>query len=217
MNERTGIDRESDSMIAVTKSVRQLKELEDVHQQAIDCDADWTQIWALFYESPWFLRRLDFSARKLIHKLHAPVQWKDDVKQEALLVFARSIQRNPTLGFDLNRGSFGGFLSTIIYRCCQKGLRQFNHHHSQQIDEEHTHPFEDTTKEIDELLDLQNCLSQLPEPYKMTVAMICEGKSISQIAQRTKRSVRTVYRWIDKATELLRQSWDENEEFDRIS
>jgi DNA-directed RNA polymerase specialized sigma24 family protein len=198
-------------MIAVTKSVKQLDELESIHQRALDANADWTQIWEMFYESPWFLKRLDFSARKLIHKLHFPNQWKEDIKQEALLVFARSIQRNRSLGFDTSRGSYGAFLSTIIYRCCQKGLRQFNHHNNQKIDEEHTHPFEDVTEQVDEHLDLQHCLDHLPEPYKMTVTMICEGKTILQIARKTKRSVRTVYRWIDKATELLRQSWEEQD------
>ena len=197
-----------DSMIAVTKSTKELDELEQIHREAIDADADWTQIWELFYESPWFLRRLDFSARKLIHRLHFPIQWKADVKQEALLVFARSIQRDCSLGFDSNRGSYGAFVSTIIYRCCQKGLRQFNHYTRQRVDGEHTHPFEDTTEQMDEHLDLHYCLRQLPEPYKLTVMLICQGKSITQIAQKTKRSVRTIYRWLDKATELLRETWD---------
>ena len=195
-------------MIAVTKNTRQLEELESVHQKAVEAGAEWTQVWELFYENPWFLRRLDFSARKLIYRLHFPVQWKEDIKQEALLVFARSIQRDRTLGFDETRGSYGAFLSTIIYRCCQKGVRQFNHYKKQKICEEYTHPFEELTDQMDEHLDLQHCLRQLPEPYKMTVTLICEGKSIPQIAKRTKRSVRTIYRWIDKATELLRDSWE---------
>lgn len=196
-------------MIAVTKGAKQLTELEISHEQAVDANENWVQIWELFYDSPWFLRRLDFSARKLVNRLHFPVNWKEDVKQEALLVFARSIQRNPSLGFDPERGSYGAFLSTIIHRCCQKGLRQFNHHSSQKIDEEYTHPFEELTEQLDERIDLQHCLSMLPQPYKMTVAMVCEGKSIPQIASQTKRSVRTIYRWLDKATELLRQSWSQ--------
>lgn len=205
-------------MIAVTKSIRQLNELEQTHSDAVASEEQWTGIWQLFYDSPWFKRRLEFSARSLIQRFGLPLQWKEDIKQEALLVFARSVQRDTSLGFDSTRGSFGAFVSTIIHRCCQKGLRQFNHSNLQVIENENLHPFIDLTETLDEHIDLRECLNQLPEPYRLTVSMICEGKSVPQIASKTRRSTRTVYRWLERAIELLRtefgmrnpDDWDVN-------
>ncbi len=194
-------------MIAVTKNLKQLEELKAIHQQALESNFHWTLVWDLFTENEWFLNRLDYSARAVLTKYHFPLQWKEDVKQEALIQFARSIKRNVSLGYNSERGSFGAFLSTIIYRSCQKGLRQFRHSFCSSIDDEFKHPVVEYAQELDERIDLRECLTSLPEPFRMTVQMVCEGKSIAEIARKTQRSSRTIYRWIEKATELLRDQW----------
>lgn len=177
-----------------------------MHQDAIDADASWIDVWELFFEDPWFRRRLDFSARKLISQYQLPPQWIEDVKQEAVLIFSQSIRRDRSLRFDPNRGSFGAFISTIIYRCCQKALRQFNQVATRAIDES-VHPVTEFVDALDEQLDFYQRLDQLPTRYQTTLKLFCAGKTIPEIAVETNRSARTIYRWIDKATDLIRKSW----------
>ena len=197
-------------MISIPNLAQQLEELQLLHEEAIAADCSWTEIWRLFYEHPWFKHRLNASAIRQVRRCHMPLEWTEDIKQEALLVFARAIQRDCALGFDSSRGSFGGFLSTIIERSCQKGLRQFKHSINS-VGEEYNHPFLDNRQELEEHIDLQDCLARLPEPYKMTIELIFKGESVPEIAQTTRRSQRTVYRWLEKATDLIRDAWLEEE------
>lgn len=205
-------------MIAINKNDRHHKnkkllcELEQSHNCAVEAKIPWTTVWKLFCEHPWFVQRLNSSAKRLTRNYNLPLRSDEDVKQEALLLFARSLQRDTSLGYDESYGNYGAFLTTIIHRCCQKALRQFSRFSTQMIDDNFTHPAVEQTTDTWEHIDLHDRLQLLPEPYKMTVTMICSGNSISEIAHKTNRSTRTVYRWLETATNLLREAWQlENE------
>ena len=131
-------------------------------------------------------------------------RYKDDVKQEALLYFARSVERDVSLGFRPERGSLGAFLATIINRCCQKGLRQFRHSHQRALHESH-HPLIENWNDLDEQLDLEEQISRIPEPYRSTIRLFCDGRTIGEIATEKSKSERTVYRWVEKGVAMLRE------------
>lgn len=202
-------------MIAVGNEVKRQRrdqelaqDLENKHGCAVDANVPWTGIWQLFHEHAWFKQRLNSSAQRLLKANGLPAQLKDDVTQEASLVFARSLRRDTSLGFDEQKGVYAAFLSTIVYRCCQKGVRQFRREWAAPFNEELAMFADDFTEELSDQLDLDACLDLLPEPYKLTVKLFREGKTIPQIAKRTKRCTRTIYRWLETATSLLRDAWD---------
>lgn len=172
-----------------------------------DSSLEWTEVWQKFHDNRWFKKRLNDSAGRVISQTGLPQEWKEDVKQEALIVFSRALQRDKTLGFDERRGNFGSFISTIIYRCCQKGLRQFRRSINQAVTAD-KHPLTEPMEALDDRLDLRDCVWRLDEPYQSTVRLILFGRSITEIARLTKRSERTIYRRLERAIELLRELLD---------
>ena len=181
-----------------------IQQLADKHQRAVARKQCWTEIWQMFYEDAWFQHRLNDSARFNTLRCHMPMHNREDVKQEALVQFARAIERDRSLGFRPERGNYGAFLATVIHRCCQKGLRQFRHFGGPSIWDGLRHPLVDHWDELDEQLDLRESIGQIPEPYRKTIQQICEGHSIEEIARRRKKSVRTIYRWLDQGIERLK-------------
>ena len=191
-------------MIAASKPTELIDNLAEKHLAAVNAQLHWTAVWQVFSDDPWFNRRLNDSANYLIKRWHLPRQNKEDVQQEALVQFARSIERDASLGFRPERGDFGAFLGTIINRCCQKGLRQFRHSNKYSITNESQHPYAEEWAGLDEQIDLRESIGRVPEPFRSTVRLVCDGLSIAQIAKRKKKSERTVYRWLEKGIEHLR-------------
>jgi len=194
----------SESEAAETEVKEPIHRLADKHASAVEEEQHWTDVLQMFYDDPWFQQRLSDSSRFTVHRCHMPSHNSDDVKQEALVQFAHSIERDRTLGFRPDRGSYGAFLATVIYRCCQKGLRQFRHSGGPSLQSGFQHPLDDQWDVFDEHLDLRESIAHLSEPYRTTIKQICEGHSVEEIARRRKKSVRTIYRWLDKGIVHLR-------------
>ena len=98
-----------------------------------------------------------------------------------MILFAQSLRRNPTLGFCRQRGTYEAFLATVIYRCCQNGVRQFRRGQSLSPPGDHWHPVIDDQDEVDELLDLRQSMRKVSEPYRTALRLHCHGKSIEEI------------------------------------
>jgi len=196
-------------MISISKSYAAglSTDLETKHFLASQTLQDWQYIWELFYQDAWFRKKLNRSARYAVRQSGLGRHCIDDVQQEALVEFAKSLQRDPSLGFDPSRGDFRAFLVTIVHRCCQKGLRQFRMQYSLSIEDESLHPCYEDHSQIEEVMDLRQLARQIPEPYRGTVRQICNGLSIDEIARKRNRSKRTIYRWIDKSIVLLQTKY----------
>ena len=188
-------------------SVLGAEELELQHFTALQTLRSWQEIWELFYSSPWFRYKLRFSVRKTARDSGLGSDCQDDIMQEALIEFAKALQRNASLGFDPSKGSFQGFLSTIIYRCCLKGLRQFQRRHLSMPDDDFMHPYYEEHAQLEKLMDFRHIARQIPEPYRGIVRQLLAGESINNIARTRKRSKRTVYRWIDRSIDLLKERY----------
>ena len=191
-------------MITVSQPLKLVERLAEKHSQACQSGLDWTDVWQIFSDDPWFNRRLDASATRVLRRGYLPLHNKDDVRQEAMVQFARAIQRDVSLGFNPECGKFGAFLATIINRCCQKGLRKARPKHKCTIIHESQHPLVEYHKRVDEHLDFHDLVERIPEPYRETLRLICDGLSIAEIAKRRRKSERTVYRWLEKGLEDMR-------------
>ncbi len=78
----------------------------------------------------------------------------------------------------------------MIFRCCQKALRQFYRwHHSENIDWL-TPPVVDYRDRTDQLIDLRESIDQLREPLRTVIRLYCDGMSVAQISAQMMRSNR---------------------------
>ncbi len=131
---------------------------------------DWSAVWLGFCKDPWVMEQFENSSRSVLRRLSLPASWKDDLKQEAILGLARQLMNDTTLGFLQRRGGFQPFLSTVIFRCCQKSARQFQNCQNHPLNEE-CHPWFDPTKGMDVQIDIQENASigltnQRDQPFK---------------------------------------------------
>jgi len=183
------------------------EELELQHFTALQTMCGWQEIWELFYASPWFRYKLGFCVRKAARDSGLGKDCCDDIQQEGLIEFAKAIQRNSSLGFDPSKGTFQGFLSTVIYRCCLKGLRQFQRRYCSIPNDDFMHPYYEEHAQLEKLMDFRHLARQISEPYRGIVRQLLAGESIPQIAKSRNRSTRTIYRWIDRSVELLKERY----------
>ena len=154
------------------------------------------EILAMFYDDQWFQEKLRSSARSAIVKAKGLACCADDIKQDALILVHRALQRRTCLGYDPNKGSYAGFLSTILSRSCQKALWQFRHTFHLAIESETQHPHYDCRQEVDDTLDLLQLIERLDQPYRGVLEAVCQGKSVDEIAACQQKSRRTIYRWL---------------------
>ena len=183
---------------------RSMEELETRHMVAVVEQEDWQDVWAIFYRNRWFRQTLLITARRAVRRSGLKRDCIDDVRQEALIEFSRSLKRKTSLGFDSSRGNFASFIGLILHRCCLKALRQFRYQFLSLHEEGFFHPYYEEHSQIEKIMDLRAAMRELPEPYRGLVRQICAGASIDEIADRSKRSRRTIYRWLDRSVELLK-------------
>ncbi len=175
------------------------------HLKAIQQNKTWVEIWDLIYSHPWFQSQLNACVAKTIYKNQLPRGWKDDIQQEAVLLFAREIKRKRDLGFDPQKGDYRALVLTILRRCCLKGIRQFKRTLTNKPIQPSLDVAEETIFDADELFDFREKIRQLPEPGRTIVLAVCHGEPIELIAHRLGQSPRTVYRHLRKSKNQIRE------------
>ena len=185
------------------------EDLELEHFTALHTMRSWQDIWGLFYNNLWFRRKLTSCVRKAARDGGLGPDCYDDIRQEALIEFAKALQRNCSLRFDLSKGTFEGFLHVVVYRSCLKGLRQFQRRHHSMADDDFMHPYYEEHTQLEKLVDFRHVADQIAEPYRGLVRQLLTGETVDSIAVSRKRSKRTIYRWIDRSVELLKQRYFE--------
>ena len=175
-------------------------------QATNDSHRCWTDVWAEHIDNTWFQDQLDTCSRGVLYRAKLPSGWASDVRQQAIILFARCLERDVTLGFKAERGCREAFLKTIIHRCCLKSLRQFRRTISEKTMTEKSEILltHNPVDSLEERLDLRRSVEQLPEPFRMTITLVLEGESAQEISDLFQTSRRTVYRRIEHATKILR-------------
>ena len=199
------------TFLAVESPVENIssEDLELEHFTALHTMRSWQDIWGLFYNNLWFRQKLKRCVRKAAREAGLGPDCYDDIQQEALIGFAKALQRNCSLGFNLSKGTFEGFLHVVIYRCCLKGLRQFQRRHRSMPDDDFMHPYYEEHSQLEKLVDFRHVADQIAEPYRGIVRQLLTGETVDSIALSRKRSKRTIYRWIDRSVDLLKQRYFE--------
>ena len=173
------------------------------HLKAVEEQKTWIEIWELIYCDPWFQSRLEMLIAKIIRKNQLPRHWKDDIYQEAMIVFAQSLRRRPGLGFDPQRGKYESLLVTVLNRCCQKGLRQFRNTLVQRNLDPEIQPCIDRVMSAEKLFEYRELMELIPEPARSILLAICHGESVEAMANRLDCSSRTIYRHLENAKAII--------------
>ena len=190
-------------MISASKELPPSERLREKFRQANATNAPWMELLQMFYDDDFFRNRLQRFSTRAVRRSRLPKHLQKDVSQEALILFAKSLQRNSSLGFDFDKGNFNGFVNMLLSRFCSNGLRSFKNQNARSINEVRCQPSYCEQLQVDDRIDLEEAIEQIPHPYNEVIRAICDGQAIAQIAVALNRSERTIYRWIDKGIEYL--------------
>ena len=194
-------------MIAFRFEEKERQELERTYSEhCCSTNTSWELAFEKLSSTRWFKGQLSRAVNRLARKAKLSADRLPDIKQEALVIFAKSMRRDMSLGFDHQRGSLASLLAVIIYRCCCKSLCQFrNPMVNLPFDREANHPLDHHAETIADQIDVQLCVDRLREPFKQTIQLLLANHSMEEIAMLSSCSLRTVYRRRDRAYQLLRE------------
>ena len=88
--------------------------------------ATWFEVWRLFLDDKWFQRELERHARLILWTSGAPGDWLGDIVDEAIVLFATRLQREPDLGLDGQKvaGLFPNCIEVVARDLCGAALRR---------------------------------------------------------------------------------------------
>ena len=170
---------------------------------------DWHTVWRTVVEHPWYRAELITAARIAVKRVGRPGCSRQDVEQEAMLLLAEKLQRNPGLGIDSERSrdSFGGWMGRIIQNDCRmavRTLRRLNRGEPLSVEP----PVSGNQSEREWRIDLSLEIEKLPDPSRTVLLLSMKGLSLKEIAGRLDRSYWQTWRaHQDGISRLRRVFW----------
>lgn len=86
----------------------------------------WFSLWRLFLDDAWFRAELAKHARSVLRIRGLPLEWHEDVQQEAMLLLANKLRKLPSLGLDQD-GLYQKFphsIGVIIRNECRQATKR---------------------------------------------------------------------------------------------
>jgi RNA polymerase sigma factor (sigma-70 family) len=197
---------------------RSVHELRDAFFQLLDRGESaetplWHEVWRLFLEHPWYLDELSQTAHRVVRKNHAPLQWAEDIAQEATLLFRLHLRRAVDLHVnrELAHDHFAGWLGRIIARDCSRALRAMRRAQrragGRQVDVEAVAP---RGLPMDEIIDLGLAISKLADEPRRVVLCRLRGCGIAEISKSLQISQTHVHRMLQRALAQFERRRPEN-------
>lgn len=169
-------------------------------------ETPWLQCWRLLIEHPWYQVQLDICAKRAL-RVRAQSDLLDDVKQDAMLLMARNLQRASDLRVDRSRVNehFPGWMATIILHDCRQAVRALRRHQRPSVQ---LHDYDvaiEPSWTMDALIDLSLGTFQLNDRQRTVVELQLKGKPIREIAADLGLSYWQVYRAAQEGMHCLRR------------
>lgn len=144
----------------------------------------WLSTWRLIVEHPWYRQELKLIAARVLRSRGAPLDWREDLEHDCMLLLARKLQQMPDLGVnrELAQKHFAGWLARIITNQCLDVLRR----HRQQFALGRGLPepvAARPSRAVQEMLtDLSVALDKLDELRRTVLLLYAKGFPLRRIA-----------------------------------
>lgn len=164
------------------------RHLAEIFASSTSVDANPTvplAVWHLLLDDKWFRDELTHRAAITLRAMKLPVDWQEDVAQDALLILLREIGHTTNLHFDARRiDKFDAWLGTILSHACHEAART-PRQRRQRMAQLYPAQLADKGAESNLQLDeLRNAIADLQEPARSVLELFREGFLASRRLQR---------------------------------
>jgi hypothetical protein len=174
--------------------------------------ADSPALWRAMIENAWFQRQLDRAVVLALFEVDAPLAWRDDVRNHALLLLRAELDNPSSLKLDLKRAqaSFAGWLKSVLRHVCQRAVRyqlRQARPHSEVTANDPARP-----ADLALFVDVALAIDTLDEPARSLMSLMMDGHSLVKAAESlglSRKCARTTHA---KAMERLRRALHAYEE-----
>ena len=144
----------------------------------------WLSTWRLIVEHPWYRQQLKLIAARVLRSRGAPLDWREDLEHDCILLLAQKLQKKPDLGVDpdLVQTHFAGWLATIITNHCLDVLRRQARYIGlrRELPEQLTAGPRRATQEA--FADLSVAMDRLDDQRRTVLLLYAKGLSLTRIA-----------------------------------
>ena len=192
----------------------QSNKVSSLTDQLAVCRGSWTDVWHTIVKDCRFQTQVRRITARMIDVKAVSNEYTNDVIQDVYLLLAAHIRRNGDLGFQASKGSLRRFLDSLIRNFVREASRKYSNRKEQakSLPVGELSTMDDQSSVAIEILELRELTSVLPAHTRASAVMFLNGVQIKDIAKRRQISVRTVYRHLNIATDLLRAKWSREPE-----
>lgn len=167
-------------------SWRDLKgQFEQALRKEYECrELKWSEIWNLFANHPWYRSELRRAALRAIVESAAPIDWLEDIENDANMLFGQSLYRALDLHMDARRAEdhFSGWMAKIIRNNCLQALRRYRRSRMPTEKLREVHLAVTTRSSVDVKVDVSRVVDQLSTVEKEVFILRIEGFTTKEIA-----------------------------------
>lgn len=144
----------------------------------------WLSTWRLIVEHPWYQQELKLIVARVLRSRGAPLDWREDLEHDCMLLLAQKLQKRPDLGVDpdLVQTHFAGWLATIITNQCLDVLRRQARYIGlrRELPEQLTAGPSRATRQA--LADLSVAMDKLDDQRRTVLLLYAKGFPLTRIA-----------------------------------
>ena len=161
----------------------------------------WHRVWCLLLDHPWYQEQLRQCALRVVRAEKAPVDWVDDIEQDAAFLMGRSLRSSPTLHLPEKPATaqFASLLRVAILRHCSEALRSIRHKYLRSISYEALEEEPSSSRPAYIRIDFATTLDQLPEAQQMAIRMHLQRRTAAEIAAAMGITRSQAYRLVREA------------------
>jgi RNA polymerase sigma factor (sigma-70 family) len=162
---------------------------EDLRTTFIDVvqrSTTWRDVWHFLSEHDFYKRQLRSCVRRTMRETGVPMDWLDDIEQEAISLLSRQLQSRRDLHYQPTRppAEFSRWMRTILFNQSREAIRKIRRKLGRELPLD-VDPLDGRVEQIAEEIDVRNAYDQLDEDTRAIMTLHYSGFTLREIANQS--------------------------------
>lgn len=162
---------------------------EDLRTTFIDVvqrSTTWRDVWHFLSEHDFYKRQLRSCVRRTMRETGVPMDWLDDIEQEAISLLSRQLQSRRDLHYQPTRppAEFSRWMRTILFNQSREAIRKIRRKLGRELPLD-VDALDGRVEQIAEEIDVRNAYDQLDEETRAIMTLHYSGFTLREIANQS--------------------------------